>query len=61
MTKQRGRGFGFLAVQPYEPVERERGEGAEREGAGGSWIAVARLFRGSGGSPRENFCEENFR
>ena len=38
---------GFLA--PYEPEKRERGESAEREGAGGSWTAVVRHFKGSGG------------
>ena len=40
----------FLAVRsPYEPEKRERGESIVREGAGGSWIAVARHFRDSGG------------
>ena len=52
---------GVVFSPPYEPEERERGEGAVREGAGGSWTAVARLFRGSGGfQERESFCEGNF-
>ena len=41
---------------PYEVVwnpREERGGSAEREGAGGSWTAVARHFRGSGESSRE--------
>ena len=38
---------------PYEPEERERREATVREGARGFWTAIARLFRGSGGSPRE--------
>ena len=47
VTKQR---FKWLVFSPpYEPEERERREAAVREGAGGFWTAVPKLFRGSGG------------
>ena len=45
---------GFLGrTKPIQNPREERGESAEREGAGGFSTMVARHFRGSGGSPRE--------
>ena len=51
-TNREGDGFGFSHRRTNQ--RRKRCEVAVREGAGGSWTAVARLFRGSRGvSKRE--------